>query len=160
MSSGRPIVVLFWTKYAFPRKIKPRILVLTAACTAGAAAVCKRKRKEEIDTFGVPVHMRDVTWASFADSHSFTTQHIVNVHKIIMWSNGQIFPLTCNEKRLTTYKEEEKIISQTAWDYNNFLLFLFSLLLLYLSLLSRLTKTARNYPHNHERLRPISVNSF
>ena len=29
VSSGRPIVVLFWTKYSFPRQIKPRILKLT-----------------------------------------------------------------------------------------------------------------------------------
>ena len=30
-SSGRPIVVLFWTKYAFPRQTKPRILKLTTS---------------------------------------------------------------------------------------------------------------------------------
>ena len=29
VSSGRPIVVLFWTKYAFPRQIKPVIFKLT-----------------------------------------------------------------------------------------------------------------------------------
>ena len=29
VSSGRPIVVLFWTKYALPRQIKPGILNLT-----------------------------------------------------------------------------------------------------------------------------------
>ena len=52
--------------------------------------------------------MSDVTRASFADSHSFATQHIVNVHKIIVWSNSQVFPLTCWEKRLTTYKEIEQ----------------------------------------------------
>ena len=31
VSSGRPIVVLFWTKYAFPRQIKPGILKLTTS---------------------------------------------------------------------------------------------------------------------------------
>ena len=31
VSSGRPIVVLFWTKYAFPRQFKPRILKLTTS---------------------------------------------------------------------------------------------------------------------------------
>ena len=31
VSSGRPIVVLFWTKYAFPRQIKSRILKLTTS---------------------------------------------------------------------------------------------------------------------------------
>ena len=31
VSSGRPIVVLFWTNYAFPRQIKPGILKLTTS---------------------------------------------------------------------------------------------------------------------------------
>ena len=31
VSSGRPIVVLFWTKYAFPRQIKPGILKVTTS---------------------------------------------------------------------------------------------------------------------------------
>ena len=31
VSSGRPIVVLFWTKYSFPRQIKPGILKLTTS---------------------------------------------------------------------------------------------------------------------------------
>ena len=31
VSSGRPIVVLFWTKFAFPHQIKPGILKLTTS---------------------------------------------------------------------------------------------------------------------------------
>ena len=52
------------------------------------------KKTETLLTFSVPVQMCHITWAAFTDSHSLAAQHIVNVHKVVMRSNGQIFSLT------------------------------------------------------------------
>lgn len=66
-------------------------------------------------TFRVPVHMSDVTWASFTDSNSLTTQHIINIHKVVMWRYSQIFTLTCDKRNNMSFRCPCQITELYAW---------------------------------------------
>lgn len=51
-------------------------------------------------TTSVPVDVGDVAGCSFADTHSFTGQYIVDVHKWIMGGHGKVLSSICNHETL------------------------------------------------------------
>ena len=48
---------------------------------------------KQIFTFGIPVQVCDVTWASFAHTSSFTPPHAVDIHEIIVRTHCQKLPV-------------------------------------------------------------------
>lgn len=54
--------------------------------------LCVRWREREpCVTSRVPVDVCDVTGRSFADPHSLTAQHVVDVHEAVVWRHSQEF---------------------------------------------------------------------